>query len=147
MPRSVAAAVDDFGAALIGQDARAVEKAYWTMYRIARQHLGIGELAAAGIELALWDIKARALGVSVCELKGGLMRERIRLYWSHCGTTRAGMPRRWGAQRRSYDDITALGKEVVSGLHGAQDEHRDPATWPTSTRRGSRRTAPGPTGW
>ena len=114
MPRSVAAAVDDFAGALIGQDARAVEKAYWTMYRIARQHLGGSASRAAAIELALWDIKARALGVSVCELKGGLMRERIRCTGRTVGRRAPDMPRRWGQAPRSYDDITALGKEVVS---------------------------------
>ena len=45
----------------------------------------------AGIELALWDIKAKALGVPVYELFGGPLRDRMRLYWSHCGTTRARM--------------------------------------------------------
>ena len=115
MPRSVAAAVDDLSGALIGQDPRAVEKHYWTMYRIARQHLGgSASRGMAGIELALWDIKAQALGVSVCELKGGPMREKIRLYWSHCGTTRARYAKGLGVpELRSYDDITALGKEVV----------------------------------
>jgi len=116
MPRSVAAAVDDFAPSLIGQDPRQVEKLYWTMYRIARQHLGgSASRAMAGIELACWDIKARALGVSVCELKGGPMRDRIRLYWSHCGTTRARSAKALGLpELRSYDDITALGKEVVA---------------------------------
>ena len=116
MPRSVAAAVDDFAPSLIGQDARQVEKAYWTMYRVARQHLGgSASRAAAGIELALWDIKARALGISVCELKGGPMRERMRLYWSHCGTTRARYAKGLGVpELKSYDDITNLGKEVVA---------------------------------
>ena len=115
MPRSVAAAVDDLSGALIGQDPRAVEKHYWTMYRIARQHLGgSASRGMAGIELALWDIKAQAVGVSVCELKGGPMREKIRLYWSHCGTTRARYAKGLGVpELRSYDDITALGKEVV----------------------------------
>ena len=69
----------------------------------------------AGIELALWDIKAQALGVSVCELSGGPMRDKIRLYWSHCGTSRARNYEMLGTPPlRSYDDITALGKEVVA---------------------------------
>src|SRR5205809_6612010 len=52
MPRSVAAAVDDFAPALLGQDARHVEKAYWSMYKIARQHPGgSARPAAAGIGL------------------------------------------------------------------------------------------------
>src|SRR6185295_825116 len=35
-------------------------------------------------------------------------------YWSHCGTTRARYAKGLGVpELRSYDDITALGKEVV----------------------------------
>jgi L-alanine-DL-glutamate epimerase-like enolase superfamily enzyme len=115
MPRAVAAAVHDYEDVLIGQDPRQVERLYWTMYRVSRQHLGgVAHKAIAGVELALWDIKARALGISVCELAGGPLREKVRLYWSHCGTSRA---RNWELLGtppiRSYDDITALGKEVV----------------------------------
>jgi len=69
----------------------------------------------AGIELALWDIKAKALGVPVYELFGGPLRDRMRLYWSHCGTTRARMGTMLGTPPlKSYDDIAALGREVVA---------------------------------
>ena len=50
---------------------------------------GIAAKAIAGIELALWDVKAKALGVPVSELFGGPLRLRQRVYWSHCGTSRA----------------------------------------------------------
>ena len=33
-------------------------------------------------------MKAKALGVPVYALFGGPMRERLRLYWSHCGSFR-----------------------------------------------------------
>src|SRR5438094_354774 len=86
------------------------------MFRIARQNLGgTAHKGIAGVELALWDVKAKALGVPVYELLGGPLRDRVRLYWSHCGTSRArehaliGVP-----PLRSYADITALGKEVVA---------------------------------
>src|SRR5205823_1145297 len=66
------------------------------------------------IENALLDVKARALGIPVYELLGGPVRERIRLYWSHCGTYRLpdraemmGVP-----PVRTLDDVVALGKEV-----------------------------------
>ena len=36
--------------------------------------------AIAGIEMALWDIKGKALGVPVYELLGGMYRDRI---WSY----------------------------------------------------------------
>ena len=59
------------------------------MLRATRQSPGgIAAKAIAGIELALLDLKARALGVSVAELFGGPTRDEVRLYWSHCGTSR-----------------------------------------------------------
>ena len=52
----------------------------------------------------------------VYELFGGPLRDRVRLYWSHCGTTRA---RAWAHMLgtpplKTYDDIAALGREVVA---------------------------------
>jgi L-alanine-DL-glutamate epimerase-like enolase superfamily enzyme len=115
-PRAVAAGVQDYFGVLIGQDPRAVEKLYWDMYRVSRQNLGgVSHKSIAGIELALWDLKAKALGVPAYELFGGPLRERIPLYWSHCGTTRARNAERLGLPPiRTYDDIAALGREVVS---------------------------------
>src|SRR5207302_1876654 len=86
------------------------------MLRASRQNYGgVSFKAMAGIELALWDIKAKALGVPVYELFGGPMRDRMRLYWSHCGTTRARMGSMLGtAPLKTYDDIAALGREVVA---------------------------------
>ena len=36
--------------------------------------------AIAGIDQALWDIKAKALGVPLYELLGGPVRDRVRTY-------------------------------------------------------------------
>jgi galactonate dehydratase len=114
-PYGVAACVRDYEPVLLGRDPRQVEKLYWDMYRVSRQSLGgVAHKAIAGVELALWDIKARSLGVSVCELFGGPLRDRVRVYWSHCGTTRVRHWQELGVPPlRSYDDVTALGKEVV----------------------------------
>src|SRR5690349_449215 len=115
MPYGVAASVKDYASVLIGQDPRQVERLYWDMFWISRQNLGgVAHKAIAGIELALWDIKARALGVSVCELFGGPVRDRLRVYWSHCGTSRARNYELLGVPPiRSYEDIANLGREVV----------------------------------
>jgi L-alanine-DL-glutamate epimerase-like enolase superfamily enzyme len=92
-----------------------VEAVYWDLYRATRQSPGsIVAKALAGIENALLDLKAKALGVPVYELFGGPLRETVPVYWSHCGTTRArawevtGTPKLAG-----YDDVTVLGREVV----------------------------------
>ena len=114
-PHGVSGSVRDLEPLLIGEDPRAVQRLYWDMLRSFRQNLGgTSHKAIAGIELALWDIKAKALGVPVYELFGGPMRDRVQLYWSHCGTTRARHGDKLGLPPlRGYDDIVALGQEVV----------------------------------
>ena len=44
--------------------------------------------AIAAVENALLDIKAKSFGVPVSDLFGGKLRDRLPVYWSHCGTTR-----------------------------------------------------------
>src|SRR5712692_3091268 len=114
-PHGIAGCVRDLADLLIGQDPRPVERLYWDMLRRVRQNSGgVSHKAIAGIELALWDLKAKALGVPVYELFGGPVRDQIRLYWSHCGTTRARNAARLGLPPiKSYADIADLGREVV----------------------------------
>ena len=103
---------------LIGRDPRPVEAISALLYAATRQAPGgINQMAIAAIENALVDVKAKALGVPVYELLGGPVRDRLRLYWSHCGTYRARHAdhiRDWAGVDpvRSLDDIVALGEEV-----------------------------------
>jgi galactonate dehydratase len=76
--------------------------------------------AIGAIENALLDVKARALGIPVYELLGGPVRDRIRVYWSHCGTYRVNHWEVMGLPPvRTLDDIVALGKEVVARGYSA----------------------------
>jgi L-alanine-DL-glutamate epimerase-like enolase superfamily enzyme len=88
---------------------------FWDMYRATcSSRGGIAAGAIAGIELALVDIKARALGISVVELFGGPTRDTVRLYWSHCGSSRARASEALGTPPlRTMEDIGAVGHEVV----------------------------------
>jgi galactonate dehydratase len=115
-PTGVTGAVQDLSSVLLGQDPLAFETRYIDMVRTFRSSAGgIGSKAIAGVEGALLDIKGQALGVSVAELLGGRTRDRVRLYWSHCGTTRVRHPEIVGTSGiESWDDITTLGKEVVA---------------------------------
>ena len=71
--------------------------------------------ALAGIENALLDLKAKALGIPVHALFGGPTRDSIQSYWSHCGTTRARAFGVTGTPKlASYDEVAALGREVVA---------------------------------
>ncbi len=113
-PFAVAGAVEDLKPLLLGTDPRAYEMRFYEMSRHAiAEPLGIRAKAIAGIELAILDIKAKALGISVSELFGGPTRENVRLYWSHCATTRALYPEMGKPPVKTMKDIADLGKEVV----------------------------------
>ena len=74
---------------------------------------GIAAKALAGLDCAFIDIKAKSLGISVAELFGGPTRDRVRIYWSHCGSSRIRHSDILGTPPiNSWDDVTALGKEV-----------------------------------
>ena len=78
---SVAAAVKELGAQLIGHSATDVEDAFQLMYRTGFYRGGpILTSAISGIEQAMWDIKGKALGVPAYDLLGGKCRDRIEVY-------------------------------------------------------------------
>lgn len=113
-PRGIEGAVKDLSPLLLGQDPRNVNELLWKMHARTRQSPGsVIQKAIGGIENALWDIKAKALGVPVYELFGGAVREKLPLYWSHCGTSRV---RAWQIvkkpQIKSFEDIKNFGKEI-----------------------------------
>jgi galactonate dehydratase len=118
-PRGITGVVEDLSHLLIGEDPRNINQLCWKMFSRTRQSPGsIIQKAIAGIENALWDIKAKVLNVPVYELFGGMVRDKIELYWSHCGTTRV---RAWDIvkkpQIKSYSDINDFGKEIcLSGF-------------------------------
>ncbi|MCY4222552.1 MAG: mandelate racemase/muconate lactonizing enzyme family protein [Thiotrichales bacterium] len=80
---------------VVGEDPMAVSRVGARLYAATRQAPGgMVQQAIAAVENALLDIKGRALGVRVCDLLGGAVRDRLELYWSHCGTYRFGPPAR-----------------------------------------------------
>jgi galactonate dehydratase len=114
-PRGLPGIVEDLAPQVVGRDPRAVERIVWDLIRATRQSPGsVIQKAIGGIENALLDLKAKALDVPVYELFGGPTRDTVDVYWSHCGTTRA---RAWEVTNTpklaSYDDVAALGREVV----------------------------------
>ncbi len=114
-PQGVVGTIEDLKPVLLGQDPRAYEMRFWDMLRRTRQSPGgVAAKAIAGVELALVDIKAKALGISVVEMFGGPTRDSVRVYWSHCGSSRARYPEILGTPPiRTMDDIAELGREVV----------------------------------
>lgn len=69
---------------VVGEDPFETEKLWHKMYRanIYAGRRGIGVHAMSGIDMALWDIKGKALGMPVWKLLGGGFRDSIRCYAS-----------------------------------------------------------------
>ena len=90
---SLVGLIKDIKPLLIGKDPTAVEKIYFDLYRHLRQAPGgIAQMGIAGVELACWDTKGKALGLPVSHLVGGPHRSFQRVYWSHLASARAGDP-------------------------------------------------------
>ena len=83
--RAVVGAIEDLAPLLIGRDPRDIEQAVRVMRKQSFWRLGaIGMSAISGIEMALWDILGKSLGVPVWRLLGGQVRDKVGVY-THLG--------------------------------------------------------------
>jgi L-alanine-DL-glutamate epimerase-like enolase superfamily enzyme len=94
------------------------EAIWWDLSAASVRHSGgIAWKAMSGIDSALWDIRGKVLNAPVWQLLGGKMRDELRLYWTHCGSTRArpdraaklGLP----FAVETTDDLRRLAQEVL----------------------------------
>lgn len=96
--RGVVGAIEDLAPLLIGRDPRNIEQAVRAMKKHSFWRLGvIGMSAISGIEIALWDIFGKSVGLPVWRLLGGKVRDRVRVY-THLG---------FGDMRAVYETLDA----------------------------------------
>lgn len=83
-----------YAAHLVGMDPLETELAWVKLYGISRDQgqRGLAMTALSGIDVALWDIKGKHLGMSVAALMGGRFRESVQAYATG-GFHRAGRDR------------------------------------------------------
>jgi galactonate dehydratase len=73
--------IEQCAAMIIGEDPSRIDHLWQMMYRGYFYPAGREKLDALGaLDLALWDIKGKALGVPVYELLGGLSRDLVECY-------------------------------------------------------------------
>jgi len=88
---------------VLGEDPLETERLWYKMYRRNTYggRRGVGLHAISGIDIALWDIKGKALGQPVWKLLGGGFHKRIRPYASSLfGKT----PKETGEKARRFRD-------------------------------------------
>jgi len=86
--RGVLGILDHFSDLLVGQDPRKIE--HWWSELVRGTFWSAGQAimsAVAGIDIALWDLKGKRLGVPVYDLLGGPTRERVRVYRHLAGSS------------------------------------------------------------
>lgn len=90
--RAVAGAVEHLAGLLVGEDPTRIEHLWQVMFRSgffpADRFVSAG---IAAIDMALWDIRGKVLGVPVHELWGGRARDRVPCY-THVGDGYADRP-------------------------------------------------------
>jgi galactonate dehydratase len=109
----VTSVIERMAGRLIGQPVGEHERLYAEMFCLTRP--AAGGVVAEGlgaIENALLDAKAKTLGVPCYQLLGGKIRDRIRLYWSHCATWRINHPTYYPPAITDLQGVNAMGAEV-----------------------------------
>jgi D-galactarolactone cycloisomerase len=81
-PLLTAPVVEFYKPLLIGADAFATELHWQTLYNRLRDHgqKGLAIEALSAVDIALWDLKGRCLGLPVHRLMGGPLRSRVEAY-------------------------------------------------------------------
>jgi len=117
----IAATVERYSEWVIGRDPMQVEAIWWDLAASSVRHTGgIAWKAMSGIDSALWDIRGKVLGAPVWQLLGGKMRDRLGLYWSHCGSMRSRHADELSKPAvKTLDDLRALAEEVKAQGYAA----------------------------
>lgn len=104
---SVEAAIRELSPVLIGQDPSGPERHWQALYHAWRWRGGPTLFTAMGaLDIALWDLEGKRLGVPIYRLLGGPFRTRLRGYASHwlggVTTPEGAYEGAWEAVRRGF---------------------------------------------
>jgi galactonate dehydratase len=79
--KTVAEAITELERSFVGKDPARIQDLWHTAYRDVYFRGGpVFQSALSAVEMALWDIKGKSLGVPVYELLGGKVRDAIKCY-------------------------------------------------------------------
>ncbi|MBI4306945.1 MAG: mandelate racemase/muconate lactonizing enzyme family protein [Chloroflexi bacterium] len=135
-PRVIETAVQDLAPLVLGEDPFDIER-LWQKMLIATMGHGmtgiVGSGAMNGIDMALWDIKGKALKTPVYNLLGGKVRDHIRIY-GHAGTPERALSLKergitgvkTGGVVNTVEKVDAIRKAVGDEMDIMVDAHGPP---------------------
>ena len=125
-PRVVETAIQDLTPVVVGEDPGRIEY-LWQKMLLAMMGHGmtgvVGGGAMTGIEIALWDILGKKLGVPVCDLLGGRLRDRVRVYVHASTPERAHELHRAGLHLLQVRRLGAPGQDGEDAAGGGRGRH------------------------
>ena len=137
--------VQDFAETIIGEDPRNSEKIWENIFRKTFWGMGGGTVifgAMSALDIALWDIRGKALGVPIYQLLGGRCRDSLRVYASQ-------LQFNWGTDIKNQtlttpDEYAEVTRRVMA--EGYDAVKVDPIYW-SPRRADGRILTPGQDDW
>jgi galactonate dehydratase len=113
---TVAAAVTELGHYVLGRNPDQIEDIWQVLYRGGFYRGGPVLMSAlAGIDQALWDLKGKRYGLSVHQMLGGKVRDRVQVYAWVGGDEPAEVAN--AAKERQAQGYTAIKMNACAELH------------------------------
>lgn len=135
-PRVVQTAIEDLRDIVVGENPMNIER-IWQKMLVSTMGAGMtgtpGSGAINAIDMALWDIKGKALNTPVWNLLGGKVRDKIRAY-GHAGTPERALELKaqgltavkTGGVNNTADKVEAIRKAVGDEMDIMVDAHGPP---------------------
>ena len=135
-PRVVETAINDLKPIVIGEDPMNIER-IWQKMLVSTMGAGMTGTPGSGsmnaIDMALWDIKGKALNTPVWNLLGGKVRDRIRAY-GHAKTPERALELKergltavkTGGVHRTVEKVDGIRKAVGDEMDIMVDAHGPP---------------------
>lgn len=113
---AVAAGALEMGQRIIGRDPFEIERLWHELHKTFFRNGPICDTIVSGLEIALWDIKGKALGVPVYELLGGKVRDRLKVY-------------SWIGGDRPSDVVSAVAERIDMGFDAIKMNATEELHW------------------
>ncbi len=112
---------------LIGENPLERERIWWRLFGPMfnqNEFFGLGMCALSAVDIALWDIAGKALGLPVAALLGGRLRERVPVYATGLYYTEGDFPHGLAEEAASYVEQGFRAVKMKIGQRSIEEDVR-----------------------